>query len=138
MFFWSVMLTLTRLSILFFYLRVLPFEVLPFLKRTVYITMVFVILIGIMITVPLIFQCMPLSSLWFVWTKGLQDMRCVEMQKHAWATVTGNFLSDIWLVALPIPSLLKLRLKWKKKLGVCLMFSFGGLYVLFHPVASTK
>jgi hypothetical protein len=111
---------------------VLPFEILPVLKYVIDGTLVWILVVGAAITLPLVIQCIPLEQLWSVFETGPQGMSCVDVHRHSWATAAMNASSDIWLVIVPIPALLKLRMKWQKKTGIGLMFCFGGLLVLLR------
>ncbi|KAH8896933.1 hypothetical protein GQ53DRAFT_819183 [Thozetella sp. PMI_491] len=130
---WSLILTFTRVSILFFYRRVIPFEVMPKLKYFIDGSILWVILGGMAITLPLIFRCQPFEPQFYSFQNGPAGLNCIDMQKHAWATGAINFFSDIWLVLLPVPALMNLRLHLRKKIGVGLMFSFGG-FVTFASI----
>ncbi|KAH8893018.1 hypothetical protein GQ53DRAFT_122477 [Thozetella sp. PMI_491] len=130
---WSLILTSTRISILFFYRRVLPFEIMPKLKHVVNASILWTICGGITITLPLIFRCTPFEPQFNSFQNGPADLHCIDMQKHAWATGAINFSSDILLALLPVPALGKLRLHWRKKAGVCLMFCAGG-FVTFASI----
>jgi hypothetical protein len=44
-----------------------------------------------------------------------------------------NIATDLWIIGMPIPMLLKLQLKLKKKIYLVLMFSVGIVYVPYLP-----
>jgi hypothetical protein len=67
----SVTTTLSRISILCFYLRVFPLIILPALKRVIYVTMVVVVAVGLSLGLSLVFQCTPVSFVWDWWKDGL-------------------------------------------------------------------
>ncbi|KAH8901318.1 hypothetical protein GQ53DRAFT_814783 [Thozetella sp. PMI_491] len=127
---WSLILTFTRISILFFYRRVIPLDIVPKLKLAIDGSIVWTICGGLIISLPLIFRCTPFEPQFYSFQEGPAGLNCIDMQKHAWATGAINFTSDIWLVLLPIPTLGRLKLKLRKKIGVGLMFCFGGFVTL--------
>lgn len=117
---------LTKLSILFVYLRIFPLRIMPKLRVAIPITMGVAVAVGISHATAMVFQCVPVNYFW----NRLGDARsgsCLNVNALGWANGTINMTLDIWLIALPLPEVIKLRIYWTKKLRVCLMFIVGNL-----------
>jgi hypothetical protein len=53
-----------------------------------------------------------------------------------WVHSALNIATDLWIIGLPIPSLIKLQLGLKKKIYLVLMFSVGIVYVVYPMIMS--
>lgn len=98
----------------------------PRLRFAIPITMAVVVAAGIAQVITLIFQCVPISYFW----DRLRDTRggwCININIFGWASSAINAALEIWLICLPLPELIKLRLYWRRKLRVCLMLIAGSL-----------
>lgn len=121
-----VVVTLTKLSILFFYLRVFPFAAFPTLRVAIYWTMAVTVAWGISLAMPLVFQCWPISYFWEAWTMPLPHSgTCINAGTYGWFNGASSIALDLWLIALPFPELSRLTLPWRKKLQVLAMFGLG-------------
>lgn len=49
----------------------------------------------------------------------------MNINASGWANAAITLASDIWLLAIPLSQIRKLRLDWKKKAGATLMFLTG-------------
>ncbi|KAH6842477.1 hypothetical protein B0I37DRAFT_382011 [Chaetomium sp. MPI-CAGE-AT-0009] len=116
---------LTKLSILGFYLRFFPFVVFPGLRTAIYFTMAITAASGISFLATITFQCTPISLFWSAFDDPPPAGSCIDINRYAWAAATFNFALDLWLLALPMPELVKLSLPLRKKVVVCLMFTVG-------------
>jgi hypothetical protein len=68
-----------------------------------------------------IFQCKPLA---LVYDKSLHGT-CFDFHAITFYSAILSIVEDIVVILLPIPSILKLRLKFKKKVQVVLVMSVG-------------
>lgn len=118
---YQICLFLTKLSILFFYLSVFPYQ--QFL-RVVYVTLAYTVGAGIAFTVAASLRCQPISYNWTGWD-GEHDGHCCNLNTEAWATSGVNIGLDIWILALPVTKVVRLNLSWRKKLSICVMFALG-------------
>ncbi|KAJ3482206.1 hypothetical protein NLG97_g7629 [Lecanicillium saksenae] len=135
-----LLMLLVKLTLTFFYLNI-------FSGRRVRIllwgTVVFHVLAAVSFSVALIFQCMPINYQWEMYNYK-SDMsiqgRCLNVNAGAWANSAVSVASDIWLLAIPLSQIYKLRLHWKKKLGAAIMFLTGVIVtvVSFLRLASIK
>lgn len=114
-------IALLKLCLLLFYIRVFPSQG---VRRLLWATVIFVVAWGITFVVAGIFQCTPVRYFWIKWD-GLQEGHCVDINA---VTVTHAAISialDIWILGIPLWQLRGLRMHWKKKVGVALMFCVG-------------
>lgn len=110
-----------KLSILAFYVRLFQGKI---MRRLLWATMAVTATFLIVFSVMCIFQCNPISHFWTGWT-GETKGHCLDVDAVPWASAASSILLDLWMLALPLSQLKKLRLHWKKKIGAALMFSVG-------------
>jgi hypothetical protein len=115
---------LLKLSLLFFYLRVFPGTR---LRQLLWGTVIFDIIYGIVFIFAGTFQCWPVSYYWKKWD-GEHSGRCINVNALAWANAAVSIALDLWMIGLPMSQVIKLKLHWKKKVGVGLMLGVGTLY----------
>ncbi|SPO06884.1 uncharacterized protein DNG_09578 [Cephalotrichum gorgonifer] len=117
----SVTTTLSRISILCFYLRVFPFIVLPALNMVIRVTMVVVVAVGLSLGVALVFQCTPVSYVWDWWKEGAYG-HCIDTAAVALSHGALSIALDIWIMLIPLPEIRKLHLPLRKKISVGFIF----------------
>ncbi|KAI5456755.1 hypothetical protein BGZ63DRAFT_517585 [Mariannaea sp. PMI_226] len=113
--------TLLKLALLFFYLRIFPAT--P-IRRLLWGTVIFNCLFGLVFVIVTIFQCQPVDYFWTKWD-GEHTGKCMDINAIAWSNSGISIALDIWMLAIPISQLKSLNLDWRKKVGVGLMFSVG-------------
>ncbi|KAL5379990.1 hypothetical protein DPSP01_008028 [Paraphaeosphaeria sporulosa] len=111
-----------KLSLLFFFLRIFPAK--P-IKRLLWATIAFNICFGIAFIVTAIFQCTPIRFYWEKWDGEHVNGKCINLNALGWANAAISILLDIWMLALPLWQVLQLKLAWKKKVSVAMMFFVG-------------
>lgn len=76
----------------------------------------------------IIFLCNPVQGYWDIAILGT----CLDAEDHFWSTSIMGIVLDwvIWL--LPIPVVGRLKLPRRQKMGLMVVFGFGGLYVFLH------
>ncbi|KAG9203648.1 hypothetical protein G6514_002666 [Epicoccum nigrum] len=115
-------MTLLKLTLLFFFLRIFP----KGLIRTLIITTItFTALYGIAFVAVAIFQCHPISHYWMNWDKEHNDGQCINVNALAWSNAIISIVLDIWMLVLPLYEVFRLQLTWRKKLSVAIMFLVG-------------
>ena len=68
--------------------------------------------------------CTPLS---FLWDKTIPGGHCIDVSAYwRWGTFP-NIVTDVLMILLPIPAIIKIQLKWKDKIGILLTFLIGGV-----------
>jgi hypothetical protein len=126
--FYLVILLLTKVTILIFYLRIFPRR---WFQVSAKLILVFVVLSGVVILLLQILQCLPVA---YNWDKTISGAKCLNVNAltytHAGITIT----QDLLILVLPLPELASLQLERNKKIGVILMFQVGALYV--RPASS--
>ncbi|KAH8199303.1 hypothetical protein TruAng_006539 [Truncatella angustata] len=125
-YFWDEMLyitalALTKVSILFFYLKVFP-------KRSFRISAYVLIALNICYALGydlvLTFQCSPIDGAWLSWD-GEYNAKCVSINILGWSAAAINIALDLATIILPLPELFQLSMSWKKKVQILLMFMVG-------------
>ena len=114
-------LTLLKLSIILFYIKIFPSEgAQRLLKGTAAFTLVW----GITYVIIAIFQCHPISYFWNKWD-GLHKGTCLNINVITSSNAGISIVLDFWSLGIPLWQLRGLRMHWKKKISVALMFGVG-------------
>ncbi|POS77342.1 CFEM domain-containing protein [Diaporthe helianthi] len=120
---WTYFLDLAalKLSLLLFYLRMFTSTT---MNRLLWATVVFDVIYGIVFALVALLQCRPISYFWLNWDREHQGT-CINTNAVGWANAGISIAMDFWMLALPLSQLKGLRLHWRKKIGVALMFFVG-------------
>ncbi|KAE9373323.1 hypothetical protein N431DRAFT_482387 [Stipitochalara longipes BDJ] len=121
--FYNASLSLTKASILLQYLRVF---VSKGIRRACWGTLAFVAAYGIYTIMSNIFACIPVSAFW----SPTPDMRCISKKFSWFFNASFNILTDLVIIALPIPTLKSLKLPARQKVGLMVIFALGGFVCL--------
>lgn len=113
-----------KISLLFFFMRIFPAKE---VRRLIWATIAFDVMFGLAFIFAAIFQCRPISHYWERWDGEHSDGQCVNINAIGWANAAISIGLDIWMLALPLWQVSKLKLAWKKKISVALMFFVGTL-----------
>lgn len=114
---------IAKLALLFFYLRVFSFN--P-VKQVLWGTVVFTALFGLVFVFVTIFQCQPIEYSWIKWD-GKHRGRCINLNVLAWSNSAISITLDLWMLAVPMWQLKVLKMGWRRKVGVAIMFCVGTL-----------
>ncbi|KAE9364028.1 hypothetical protein N431DRAFT_550668 [Stipitochalara longipes BDJ] len=116
-------ITLIRLSILFFYLRI-------FMKRrfrvTVWITIIFVGASGLAFLIAALLQCVPISG---VFDRSILS-KCLDLNAVAFSNAGIGITQDVIILVLPFPEVIHLTMIARKKIILILMFLLGSFACL--------
>ncbi|KAH8689164.1 putative plasma membrane protein Pth11-like protein [Talaromyces proteolyticus] len=115
---YKVNLGLTKTSILFLYLRIF---VTRWFQRTCQICLAIVIAFTIGTVMSSIFQCTPVARAFDHSKEGT----CINMTTFWYLNAGFNILSDLVLIFLPIPVIVKLQLPTQQKILLCGIFAVG-------------
>lgn len=115
--------SMLKLSMLFFYKRIFPSKN---VQLVIWGTVVFDVAFGIIFVILAIFQCHPVSYYWTRWD-GEHHGHCLDINSIAWANAAISIALDVWMIAIPLSQLRKLKMHWRKKIAVALMFCVGTL-----------
>ncbi|KAI1650452.1 uncharacterized protein F4817DRAFT_261547 [Daldinia loculata] len=114
-------LALTKISILFFYLKVFP-------KRSFRLCTYALIAINLVYAITydllLIFQCNPIKGAWLQWD-GEFETQCISINVLGWSAAAINIALDLAVIILPLPELFALSLSLRKRLQIIAMFTVG-------------
>jgi len=111
---------LTKVSIVFFYLRIFPDR----LSRNLnYATMLVVFLETIAVVLATILQCSPVQGFW---DKNIPS-KCIDSAPIFQFAAAFNIFSDAWLIALCAPKVLRLNTQLPQKIAVTSVLSMGVL-----------
>ncbi|PVH95623.1 hypothetical protein DM02DRAFT_536949 [Periconia macrospinosa] len=112
---------LTKLTLVLFYTRVFPNKD---VQRLLWGTVVFLALWGFAYVITAIFQCQPISYFWTKWD-GLHKGKCLDPNIIGQSNAGVSIALDFWILGIPLWQLWGLKMHWKKKVGVALMFCVG-------------
>lgn len=113
-------LPIVKISVLLFYYRIFPQK--PF-RWAMYGVGGFLFLFLLSSWLGVVLQCLPIRSMW----QPNIPHRCVDQVKYYVAQGSLNFVSDVVVVLMPVPLLLKLQLPMQKRLRLVVVFLLGGL-----------
>lgn len=114
--------TTIKLSVLCFYHRIFPFR-----KVTIIASLLGAFIIAWCITylALIVFNCRPIQ---YFWDKSIPGGKCIgDGFLESYLLGAGNVVTDIAVLALPIPWLVRLKLGQGKKLALIATFVIGSL-----------
>ncbi|KAM5345128.1 hypothetical protein ACJ41O_010990 [Fusarium nematophilum] len=126
-------MSLIKLSLSLFYLNIFSGNINRYI---LWGTVTFNALYGIAFLLAAVFQCAPVDYYWTQYLDGSRG-RCVDINALGWVNASTGVAVDVWMIAMPLSQVVHLRLHWKKKVGVVIMFLLGTLY-LPPPVLALK
>lgn len=118
--FYTLSLSLTKISICLFYLDIFAD---PLNRLLTKIAFAFIILYTVPLELVAMFQCNPVSAFW----DPNIEARCLDMYAHFIVSATCNMLVDAFLVILVIPNILPLQIPKRQKIILLFVVSLGWL-----------
>jgi hypothetical protein len=112
--------TFIKLSLLTFYLRLSSNST---FRICVYILMAICTSFGVANVFSKAFQCHPLSTFWDFGDNGV----CVDVVALYYSILSIHLATEIAIMVLPIPILLKLQVPFRQRFGIILLFCLGGV-----------
>ncbi|EHK26724.1 uncharacterized protein TRIVIDRAFT_142807 [Trichoderma virens Gv29-8] len=112
----------TKTSILIFYLR-LARNTQVVLRFASWLTLVIVNIAGVVLTFMNIFQCTPVQAAWNADYKG--PTKCIPLLTEFICAAPVNIVTDLAILALPIPVLTGMRLPSRQKTILVFTFTLG-------------
>ncbi|KAH7408700.1 hypothetical protein DE146DRAFT_386445 [Phaeosphaeria sp. MPI-PUGE-AT-0046c] len=122
-----ILINTIKISILFFYLRIAAGKRLEILSKC---TIGFLATLCTICVICSLAQCIPLHKMWDF--TGEVDGRCINDTALFYTSSSINILVDIWILILPVATLLKVRRPRKEKVALVSIFSLG----VFSTIAS--
>lgn len=116
---YKVIVALYRISFLCLYLRIFIDKTFRLLCK---IGITFTALCNIAFILVTIFQCLPVTA---IWDKTVKHATCIDSKAFWFSYAMINIVSDVTILALPIPQILKLHLSWRTKLELIAVFMMG-------------
>ncbi|KAL7796681.1 putative PTH11-typeG-protein-coupled receptor [Trichoderma ceciliae] len=132
LFFWVleiiyfVEVSVLKLALILFYMRIFPGRT---VRRILWGTFIGSTLFGIAFVFVAIFQCKPVNFYWHKWD-GEHHGTCVNVNFVAWSNAAISIAIDIWVLAIPLWQLKSLKLDWRRKIGVGMMFCVGAFVTI--------
>lgn len=127
-----LIIPLTKISVLVFYLQIFPERI---FKIGTYTLIVGNVLYCITFEIATIVQCTPVDGAWRSWD-GTYTATCRNINLQAWVAAATCIVLDIAMLVLPMPGLWRLKLSMRKKLQVMFMFGLGVLYAFLFSALS--
>ncbi|KAH8674367.1 hypothetical protein BGZ60DRAFT_526338 [Tricladium varicosporioides] len=116
-------LSMVRVSILCFYLRIFPQKI---FRGIIFAIIACNIVYGTAFILVSIFQCIPVHAAWTGWD-GTSQAKCVNVNVVGWTSGAINIVLDVIVLLLPLPGLAKLVMPWERKIHILLIFGLGSL-----------
>lgn len=117
---YALALGMTKVSIVFLYLRV--FTGVMF-RRVLWATQVFNALVMLSFIVGILVSCKPLEAYW-AYASDVEG-ECPDSWDTSGIYPALNMALDLWMIALPVAQVRKLKMDNKAKIGVLAMFGLG-------------
>ncbi|OHE97032.1 CFEM domain-containing protein [Colletotrichum orchidophilum] len=120
--FYLACLGLTKISVLFFYLRIFPNKS---FRWATYATMAYIIISTTVVLLMQIFQCIPFEYNWLGWKGDFGPYHCLNINTLAFVAAGLSISHDMIILLLPLPLLWHLNTSRRTKMGIFFMFSLG-------------
>ncbi|KAF3941829.1 hypothetical protein ABW19_dt0209601 [Dactylella cylindrospora] len=117
---YCICVTLTKVSILCFYFRLVqngPFRILT------WVTLVAVIGLGIAYALMVIFYCVPVQAYWN--PLAHPDAKCLSDGAALISNAAVNIFLDCWLWIMPVPIVWSVHLPLRQRIGLVAVFALG-------------
>lgn len=122
-------LSLTKISILCFYLKVFPGQTFRYVVYAlIFANACYIITFDFLLA----FQCNPIAGAWLSWDGEFQA-KCISINILGWTAAAINILLDLAVIALPLPELFRLSMSLRKKVQIIMMFAVG-FFVTFVSI----
>ncbi|KAK3314694.1 hypothetical protein B0H66DRAFT_318813 [Apodospora peruviana] len=116
-------LTLTKISILCFYLRIFPHRT---FRAALYGVMAWVAVSGLAWLLAQILQCVPINFIWEGWKQGsFGPHHCIDVNTLGYTMAGFSIAQDIVILVMPLPLVARLNVSRRSKLEIMIMFSLG-------------
>ncbi|KAL0938204.1 CFEM domain-containing protein [Colletotrichum truncatum] len=123
-----ILLGLTKVSILCFYLRLFPYEG---FCRLCHILLVIVITTTTLWAVLAIVQCRPISYNWEGWKGDFEgQVKCVNLNVLSWTSSVISITLDAIILIMPMPLIIKVKSTARRKIAIISMFSLGIVIII--------
>lgn len=128
--FYITILALTKISVLFFLLRIFPQRG---FRCACYGVMAWVATSGLVFLLLQINQCRPVQYVWEGWLGNFGPHYCINVNALAYTAGAFSIAQDFAILVLPLPLLWKLNMAWKYKAEIVVTMSLG-IFILITSV----
>ena len=118
-----------KVSLALFYRRLNPNKI---FQAFVWFTLFVCLSSYISIFFSLLFACKPIAASWDPLLANLPTTHCLNRGGIYIAQAVIGMFTDVLLLALPVPTVLKLQMPNKQKLGLVGIFAIGSMSVYLH------
>lgn len=94
------------------------------MRIPIYIVGVAVVVYSIVTAALLIFPCRPFAR---AWDATITTGSCINRPAVYVATAVSNIVTDIFILIIPIPIVVNLKIPMQQKIGLACMFAVGSL-----------
>ncbi|EHA56823.1 hypothetical protein MGG_06724 [Pyricularia oryzae 70-15] len=127
-----LLLGLTKISMLLFFLRVFPP---PNFRRLTYITIGLLALSTATLCMAQILQCIPVDKVWLGWQEpgflvNGGSSRCINVNRLTYASAGVSILFDVIILLLPLPIIIRLDATRRLRAEIVVMLSVGVLVLI--------
>ncbi|KAF9869409.1 CFEM domain-containing protein [Colletotrichum karsti] len=123
-----LILGLTKISILCFYLRLFPYQR---FCRLCYVVLAIVTTSTSLWVVLAIIQCRPISYNWEGWKGDFPGpVHCVNLNVLSWTTSAFSIALDTIILIMPMPLIIRVKSTPRRKFAIISMFSLGIIIVI--------
>lgn len=119
--FWTLSISLSKMSLLILYIKVFPPTRLTTVSKVTCAGIGLLATSGILCTLLI---CQPIQANWYL---DIEGRHCGSQNLMFGIYGVFNLLTDLMVLGLPIPGLLRLKLPSLKKLGLVFTFAIGFL-----------
>ncbi|KAI8935859.1 hypothetical protein NX059_007376 [Plenodomus lindquistii] len=126
---YKVVLMFTKLSVVCLYYRIFAVSTKSF-RVLSHVVSAWIVTSGLVFTILTVFQCSPVRAFW---DRSIPGYKCFKNEPWWISYATTQITTDFILLAMPIPSILRLSMGRAEKLGLCLVFGTGG-FVTFASI----
>ncbi|GAO15267.1 hypothetical protein UVI_02040920 [Ustilaginoidea virens] len=123
-FLYIILMCLIKLTLCFFYLNIFSGKS---IRNLLWATVAFHVLTSVIFIMLNLIAFDPISTYWkrYDWTEERSFQQRCSFIAPGYANAVTSVVSDFWLLAIPLSQVQKLKLHWKKKVGVSFMFLTG-------------
>ncbi|KAK6332258.1 hypothetical protein TWF696_002979 [Orbilia brochopaga] len=122
---YCIAVTFTKISILCFYLRLVPSGI---FRKLTWLTMTAVVALGFAYGLMVVFYCIPVRAYWQPYE--YPDAKCLSDEAALISNAAVNIVLDCWLWIMPVPVVWKVRLPIRQRIGLVGVFALGSFVCL--------
>ncbi|EEQ28960.1 uncharacterized protein MCYG_01779 [Microsporum canis CBS 113480] len=130
--FYKLVISLSKCSILFLYLRIFAIE--KSFRWACKALIVFNILVGIAFCFATVWQCHPMEAFW---DPSISSKTCIDHFGFWLSYSVINITSDFIVLGLPIQQVARLQLRKEDKVALILVFGLGGFVCIMSIIRAT-